>query len=210
VWQDRPVQLRRADVLRGARDLLDADGLDGVTMRKLGAALNVQAGGLDSHFPSKQALLEAVADDLLAGVAEPPPAGPWDQRLVTLAHRLRQALLGVRDGARLIAETFVTAPNMLLTGRNGMHILVGAGLPLEQAAWTMFAVVHYVLGHTIEEQAAGPDRAVRLAALAEAEPGTREMSAAICADPGRRFEYGLALLIDGIRLRVSPRTPADS
>ncbi|MFD0516963.1 TetR/AcrR family transcriptional regulator [Paractinoplanes durhamensis] len=70
------MQLRRADVLRGARDLLDADGLDGLTMRKLGAALNVQAGGLYWHFPSKQALLEAVADDLLAGVAETPRPAP--------------------------------------------------------------------------------------------------------------------------------------
>ncbi|MEU4236315.1 TetR/AcrR family transcriptional regulator C-terminal domain-containing protein [Actinoplanes sp. NPDC026619] len=204
------MQLRRADVLRGARELLDAEGLDGVTMRKLGAALNVQAGGLYWHFRSKQALLEAVAEDLLAGVAASPPAGPWDQRLVTLAHRLRQAMLGVRDGARLIAETFVTEPNTTLAGLTGMQILIDAGLPPEQAAWTMFAVAHYVLGHTIEEQAAGPDRAAKLAALAETGPDVRELAAAIAADPGRRFEFGLALVVDGIRVRLGPRTPADS
>ncbi|GAA2625393.1 TetR/AcrR family transcriptional regulator C-terminal domain-containing protein [Paractinoplanes durhamensis] len=204
------MQLRRADVLRGARDLLDADGLDGLTMRKLGAALNVQAGGLYWHFPSKQALLEAVADDLLAGVAETPPAGPWDQRLLTLAHRLRQALLSVRDGARLVAETFVTEPNTSMAGRTGMRILMDAGLPAEQAAWTMFAVGHYVLGHTIEEQSTGADREAKLAAQAEADADLRELAAAIGADPGRRFEFGLALMIDGIRVRVSGRTPADS
>jgi AcrR family transcriptional regulator len=204
------VQLRRADVLRCARDLLDAEGLDGLTMRKLGTALNVQAGAIYWHFAGKQALLEAIADDLLAGVAEPPPAGPWDQRLVTLAHKLRQALLGVRDGARLVAETFVTEPNPALAARIGMRILMDAGLPAEQAAWTMFAVGHYVLGHTIEEQAAGPDRDARLAARAEGDADLRELAAAIGADPGRRFEFGLGLLVDGIRVRVGPRTPADS
>ncbi|GIM94337.1 TetR/AcrR family transcriptional regulator C-terminal domain-containing protein [Paractinoplanes toevensis] len=204
------MQLRRADVLRGARDLLDAEGLDGLTMRKLGAALNVQAGALYWHFAGKQVLLEAIADDLLAAVAEPPPAGPWDQRLVTLAHKLRQALLGVRDGARLVAETFVTEPNTALAGRIGMRILMDAGLPAEQAAWTMFAVGHYVLGHTIEEQATGPDRDAKLAARAEGDADLRELATAIGADPGRRFEFGLGLLIDGIRVRVGPRTPADN
>ncbi|GIF21473.1 TetR/AcrR family tetracycline transcriptional repressor [Actinoplanes tereljensis] len=206
------MQLRRADVLRGARDLLDAEGLDGLTMRKLGAVLNVQAGALYWHFPGKQALLGAIADDLLAGVAEPPPAGPWDQRLVTLAHKLRQALLGVRDGARLVAETFVTEPNTALAGRIGMRILMDAGLPAEQAAWTMFAVGHYVLGHTIEEQATRPGsgRDAELAAQAAGDADLRELAAAISADPGRRFEFGLGLVLDGIRVRVGPRTPADS
>src|SRR6185312_10467837 len=106
MWENPGVQLRRADVLRGARELIDAEGLDGLTMRKLGAQLKVQAGALYWHFPSKQALLGAIADDLVAAVADAPPAGPWDQRLITMAHRLRRALLGLRDGARLVAGTF--------------------------------------------------------------------------------------------------------
>jgi TetR/AcrR family tetracycline transcriptional repressor len=198
------VQLRRADVLRGARDLIDAEGLDGLTMRKLGAALKVQAGGLYWHFPSKQALLEAVADDLVAGVAEMPPAGPWDQRLVTLAHRLRRALLGMRDGARLVAETFVTEPNTILAGRTGMQILVDAGLPPEQAGWAMLALTHFIIGHTIEEQAPREDLPAKLAAATETlGPGlVDDLGAAITADPDRRFDFGLGLMIDGIRSRV--------
>ncbi|MFD0516962.1 TetR/AcrR family transcriptional regulator C-terminal domain-containing protein [Paractinoplanes durhamensis] len=119
-------------------------------------------------------------------------------------------MLSVRDGARLVAETFVTEPNTSMAGRTGMRILMDAGLPAEQAAWTMFAVGHYVLGHTIEEQSTGADREAKLAAQAEADADLRELAAAIGADPGRRFEFGLALMIDGIRVRVSGRTPADS
>ncbi|WP_433378394.1 TetR/AcrR family transcriptional regulator C-terminal domain-containing protein [Actinoplanes sp. CA-142083] len=173
------MQLRRADVLRGARELIDAEGLDGLTMRKLGAHLTVQAGALYWHFPSKQALLDAIADDLVAAVADAPPAGPWDQRIVTMAHRLRRALLGMRDGARLVAETSTTEPNSLLAGRTGMQILIDAGMKPDKAAWTMLALSHYIIGHTIEEQS--------------------PRGAAITADPDRRFDFGLGLMIDGIR-----------
>jgi hypothetical protein len=153
-------------VLRGAHRVLAADGLDGLVPSRV--------NGSGQHFPTRRALLEAVADDLLAGVDEP-PAGPWDQRLRTVAHRLRQALLGVRDGARLVAAA----------GPAAGRALIATGLPPEQDAWANAAVVHYVLGHTIDEQASG-------------------------SDSGRRFEFGLTLIIDGIRVRVGPRTPADS
>jgi TetR/AcrR family transcriptional regulator, tetracycline repressor protein len=58
------MQLKRADVVTGALALLDADGLDGLTMRKLG----VQAGGIYWHFKNKQALLEAMADRIVGEV----------------------------------------------------------------------------------------------------------------------------------------------
>jgi AcrR family transcriptional regulator len=63
-------------VLAGALDLLDTDGLEGLTMRKLAAHLGVQAGALYWHFQSKRALLDAVADALLADVAGPAPGAP--------------------------------------------------------------------------------------------------------------------------------------
>ena len=53
--------LHRADVVDGAVELLDAEGLDGLTTRKLGASLNVDGSALYRHFPNKEALLEAIA-----------------------------------------------------------------------------------------------------------------------------------------------------
>ena len=67
--------LRKANVVEGALALLEAEGLDGLTMRKLGAALNVQAGALYRHFPSKEALLDAMAEKLVEGIADPAPEG---------------------------------------------------------------------------------------------------------------------------------------
>jgi AcrR family transcriptional regulator len=89
------VRLNREQVLTAALDLLDEVGLDQLTMRRLTTALGVQNGATYWHFRSKQALLEAMADELLAGVVEG-VTGPWDVRVIDLARRLRRALLSRR------------------------------------------------------------------------------------------------------------------
>ena len=193
------MQLRRPDILRAARELIDAEGLDEFTARKLATVLKVPPGDLQWYFADRQAVLEALAEDLMAGVGDPPPAGPWDQRLITLAHRLRRALLGLRDGGRLLAGTFVTEPNTLLAGRTGMSILIEAGLPADRAAWAVLAMTHYIVGHVIEEQTARPELP---AELCEADELTRELAATVTGDPARRFEFGLSLMLDGIRRLV--------
>ncbi len=212
--------LRKANVVDGALALLDAEGLDGLTMRKLGAALDVHAGALYRHFASKEALLDAMAEKLVEGVAEPPPEGPWDEQLTVLAHRFRSALLAHRDGARLVAGTFVSEPNTNAAGATAVAALCAAGVPVERAGWITFAAMYYVLGHTIEEQAQlqlgdqGDDWQARVARVPPDDPlFARALGSVIAADPAERFSYGLELLVDGIRQQfrsAQRRTPRPS
>jgi TetR/AcrR family tetracycline transcriptional repressor len=198
------MQLKRADVVTGALSLLDTEGLDGLTMRKLGARLGVQAGGIYWHFTSKEALLNAVADRIVEEVtAAPVPPGPWDAQLTEIAHRVRRALLAHRDGARVVAGTYVVEPNTVRGGEQAMRILTDAGFPVDRAGWVIFAVMYYVLGHTIEEQAQRTegDWEQRGADLPDTELH-RAMDAVIRADPEERFAYGLDLFLDGVRLRL--------
>lgn len=196
--------LRRADVVAGALDLLDEEGLDGLTMRRLGAALNVQGGALYRHFPSKEALLDAMAEQIMAGVGAPlPPGLTWDRQCVVLAERLRAALLGRRDGARVVAGTYVPDPNTMTAGGRAIEALCAAGVPVERAGWITFAVFYYVLGHVIEEQALirlGPDMdwRARIDAAAPGEPVAAAMHALAAADPAERFAFGLKLFLAGV------------
>jgi TetR/AcrR family tetracycline transcriptional repressor len=201
-----PMLLRRADVVDGAVKLLDAEGLDGLTTRKLGAALNVQGPALYRHFPSKEALLDAIADRLVEGIGEPLPDGSWDEQLTVIASRMREALLAHRDGARVVAGTFVTGGNTLLSARVIFGILEKAGFPAQRAGWIVFALGYYVLGHTIEEQAqaelvkAGTWPA-KLEAISErSDPGYMQTAATatFTADPAERFAYGLRAFLDGL------------
>jgi TetR/AcrR family transcriptional regulator, tetracycline repressor protein len=219
-------QLRREDVLEGAVDLLDAEGLDALTMRKLAASLNVQAGALYWHFDCKKSLVDAIANRLAGGVGKPGAlgGGSWDEQLTELAVRLRRALLSHRDGARIVTETACAAggANTLLVGRTSTELLIAAGFPPEQAAWLTFALIHYVLGQTMGEQAraefvarGGPD--AMLAATSRDDDGDDEerdkneayrrlRASAQSADPDEQFAYALGVFLDGIKHRL-PQQP---
>lgn len=202
------MQLKRADVVTGALTLLDTDGLDGLTMRKLGALLGVRAGAIYWHFKDKEALLGAMADRIVGEISETPlTQAPWDAQLTEIAHRARRALLAHRDGARVVAGTYVQEANTVRVGEQVVEILTDAGFPPDRASWAMFATMYYLLGHTIEEQAQ------RAAAGAWEQRGLtdtelhRVMNEVIRADPEERFTYGLELFLDGIRLRLAATKP---
>ena len=199
------MRLRREHVVDVAIALLDADGLDALTMRKLATRLGVQAGALYWHFASKQALLDAMADRFLDGFAADRPAGSWDEQFSALGWRLRQVLLSHRDGARVMAGTYVAEPNTILLGNMVIEILQAAGLPPDRAGWAAFAAFHYVLGHTIEEQAQ-----IELTERGAWEPKltvdgieNKLAATAFTADPAERFGYGLQLFLDGIRQQLT-------
>jgi TetR/AcrR family transcriptional regulator, tetracycline repressor protein len=208
------MRLRREHVVDVAIALLDADGLDALTMRKLATHLGVRAGALYWHFASKQALLDTMADRFIEGIAADLPAGAWDEQFAAVGWRLRQALLSHRDGARVMAGTYVAEPNTILAGNNVIEILQAAGLPPDQAGWATLAAFHYVLGHTIEEQAQ-----TELAERGGWEPKlavdgleNKLAATAFAADPAERFGYGLQLVIDGIRRQLGgpTRTSTDT
>jgi TetR/AcrR family tetracycline transcriptional repressor len=202
------VRLNRDQVLNTALDLLDEVGLDQLTMRRLTATLGVQNGATYWHFRSKQALLEAMADSLLAGVPDDLDQGrPWHERITQLAGRLRRALLSRRDGPRLFAGAFFPLPNALAYGEAVIATLREGGLSGRDAAWAADTLAYYVVGHTIEEQLATtlPDAGAAIARLTEAVDPQRHphMYAALAHIPAphheEHFDYGLSLVIAGIR-----------
>ncbi|MBC3941424.1 TetR/AcrR family transcriptional regulator C-terminal domain-containing protein [Sphingomonas albertensis] len=140
-------------VIQTALVLLDEVGSDGLTMRALAKALNVQAPTLYWHFPSKQDLLEQMADALIAPVLRNVNvnAAP-DDVLRSLAGALRAALLSRRDGARIYAGTYVMGDNVLGVAEIALGALLRKGIDACEATDAMFNLVYYVLGFTIEEQ----------------------------------------------------------
>ncbi|MFT4288789.1 TetR/AcrR family transcriptional regulator C-terminal domain-containing protein [Nocardioides sp.] len=189
--------------------VLDADGLEALTTRKLAAHLGLQAGSLYWHFPSKQALLEAMADELIAGVGVPSPGDTWDQTMAEFARGLRRALLSRRDGARVVAGSYVTEQNTVSISRAWVQAAHERGLDLDDAVWAGFAIFSFVLGHVIEEQGmaeltAEQQAAKSQTALSDTRPADEIASAlvrAVLADPDDRFEFGLTLCLDGLRQR---------
>ena len=85
-------------ILAAATALVDADGLAELTMRRLGAALGVEAMSLYRYFPSRRELLDALVEDLVLQTASDPELqfshdDDWTDYLHRLAHGVRQMAL---------------------------------------------------------------------------------------------------------------------
>ncbi|MEV6580057.1 TetR/AcrR family transcriptional regulator [Streptomyces sp. NPDC051582] len=209
----RPPRLDQARTVEAALVLLDEAGLDALTMRRLADAVGVQAGALYRHFATKQDLLTAMAERMLAGCSTPPPDPDWSGRLTTLARAVRTALLAHRDGARVYAGTHSTGANTLGFAETLVGVLREAGFGPAEAARTALTVIHYTVGHTLEEQAArrpgdqgpaDPDRLREAVAEARYPYLTAALPVFTSTDFTAQFEFGLGLLIQGLRLLGRP------
>lgn len=151
--------LSRRSIVQAALAILDDYGLGDLSMRRVADALGVQAGALYYHVPNKQSLLAAVSDEVLSPLvagrpelAEPgprPEEGPAAS-LTAWAYALRAALLGHRDAAELVASSHALGLGSVDPTAVGRDLLAAAGHPEPEA--TMAALLHFVLGHVVEEQ----------------------------------------------------------
>ncbi len=179
---------RRADVLAHAVTLLDTHGLGALTMRRLGAELDVQPSAIYHHFASKQALLAAVADEILARGARPRTAVGWPDQLREICSELRHAMLACTDGADVVATVWAFGLGAAAPVADLEKVLTDADVSGELVVVASRTLLHYVFGHAFEEQTAR--QAVRLGAV--------ERSLESLPD----FDLGLDLLIDGLRARL--------
>ena len=206
-------KIQRDQVIRAALDLLDQEGLDGLTLRKLALALDIQAPSLYWHFSGKQALIDAMADALVMNVVLPQsPDQPWDSRLRQISAALRQALLKHRDGARVFAGTYVVSDNVLRVNESMLEAFALAGVDLSRASTYAFSVLYYILGFVMEEQALGPhgefDVASRKTAFEELAKRSYPRNFAareviFSTDFDARFSTGLELIISGVKQQAS-------
>lgn len=180
--------VRRDGYVQAALELLDEVGLDGLSLRKLGDKLGVRGPALYTHFKSKRALLDQMAETMLGRLApldDPASVDDWAEWLARRARTLRRTLLSYRDGARLHAGCRPAGRPALIPV---IKPLLEAGFTEEAATHAIRAVCRYTLGCAIDEQQHG-----------DAEPAIEYDE-----DPAASFEYGLALLITGLRAAAPP------
>jgi len=156
------VALTRDAVVEAALAVLDADGLDAVTMRALARRTGVTASTLYWHIRDKDALQVALADQIMAPALDALPAlaGTVDDRawLFAASTALRDALRAHRDGARVVAgarDSFARAE----FSDAAMAALVARGVALGDARIRVLAVERFTVGYVLEEQAPAPTSA---------------------------------------------------
>jgi TetR/AcrR family transcriptional regulator, tetracycline repressor protein len=199
-------------VVRTALRMLDEDGLERLTLRRLAAELGVKAPALYWHFANKRALLDAMADAVLApavpGLAGPDEPDDWPRWLERTADVLRARLLAHPDGAALaLGADLSRAPALLRVVERTIEVLHGAGYGLADASRAAAAFVWFVVGRTVEEQALPDPAAVRR--LADAGPSILLRAMAERTTPDDRdvsFRFSVGIVVAGLRARVGSPT----
>lgn len=195
----RPVRHSRDDVVTAALGILDRHGLPDLTMRRLGATLDVQPSALYWHFANKQTLLASIADRIVERARPVSRDGvDWTTATREEAYALRDALLAFRDGAEVVSSTLALG--------------LGAGLPLALLSDSIerggfdpctsgiaaSAVLHFVLGHVSHEQQR--IQADSLGVVADVAPTEGRAS-----DPTllarESFDFGITLLLAGLEVQ---------
>ncbi len=175
----------RADILQAARGILAEHSLAELTMRRLATEVGVRPNALYWHFPNKQSMLAALADDLLAGVSAPATAA-WDQGLREMATAMRGALLAVPDSAEVVSSAWASGlAQDDLAGRIAAQAATG-GLSQGAARAVATGICQLTIGLTIEEQTRK-----QMERLGVTGPSGRDFAA--------EFTDALEVILDGAR-----------
>ena len=158
------VPLTRDRIVSAALEFIDANGLPGLTMRRLGEQLGVEAMALYRYVPSKEDLLDAVVERLVADVRADEvvldaPQDGWQDFLQRLAHGVRRMALAHPKAFPLVASRPAEAPwlrpplRSLDVVETFLSGLLGEGFSDEAALGAYRAYTSFLLGHLLLEVA---------------------------------------------------------
>lgn len=206
-------KLTRDLILDAALRLADEEGIQAVSMRRLGQALSVEAMSLYKHVSGKEDILDGISDLVMLEVEVPGRDLPWKMALRQSAISTHQALLRHPWASAVLESRRNPGPTRMRYLDAVVSILRDAGFTLPDVARAFIAVDSHVYGFTLMILAwpfdlrDAPDEAMVMAndTFGDAFPGLRSMAELAITGPGVpiEFEFGLDLLLDGLERRLA-------
>jgi AcrR family transcriptional regulator len=209
--RERPAKpaLTRAGIVAAALEILRAEGLDKVTMRRLAQHLDTGPASLYVYVRNTAELHAAILDELLGTVDAAPSGGDWRARLETVLTSYTAVLFRHRGLARAALVARPRGEHYLRLIETLLALLDEGGVPPGQAAWGVDLLLQYATAtaaeHAPGDQAPGAkDEWDALAgALRDASDRTHPHIAGLAAElisgaPEARISWGFRTLINGI------------
>jgi AcrR family transcriptional regulator len=211
------VPLTRARVLDAALKLADAGGIDGLSMRKLGQALGVEAMALYYHFANKERVVDGIVDLVFAEIELPQAGADWKAAMRRRAISVRDALARHRWAIGLMESRTHPGPANLRHHDAVIGCLRAAGFDMAAAATAYSLLDAYIYGFALTKMNLPFDTTTDIAEMAESmlEPfpaGEYPNLAAFITEhamkPGYdfadEFEVGLDVILDGLERMQTP------
>jgi AcrR family transcriptional regulator len=208
--------LTREKIVEKALEILDADGVEGLSMRRLGDALGVEAMALYHHFPNKDAILDGVLARIMEETGPGLPLdsdADWKTIMLSGPASAGRAIAAHPKAGWLFLGREYNTPESVQMLEAPLQILRSAGFEgqrLVDAAHAIFALTAgwYILASGQGGTWSGPDQeALRAAASVAPLAATH---AAELGDWSRGMEDALGALLDGLEVRLKPEPSAEA
>jgi AcrR family transcriptional regulator len=206
--------LTRDRVLAEAVALADRDGIEGLSMRKLGQELGVDAMALYRHVRHKDDLLDGIVEVIVAEIDRVEPDGTWKPALRNQVMAARRVML-LHPWARRVLEEQGTAGVAIIGYVEGiLAILLDGGFTMDFAHHTLHVLGSRIFGFSQDlfddsgKVEPSPEAAAMLAREMPRYPRVAELAGSVshegvlsACDDDFEFAFGLDLILDGLERR---------
>jgi AcrR family transcriptional regulator len=155
-WRERQIRLERRRprsegltierIIDEALALVDEEGLDALTVRRLATRLDTGSATLYRHVASRTELLVLMVDHVIGEVVYPSEDQPPRRRTEVLAHELRRVLLRHPNLVPALRAAPLLGPNAVQGAELALVTLMAGGYPPDTALLACLALIDYVLG----------------------------------------------------------------
>ncbi|MDF2752374.1 MAG: Tetracyclin repressor, C-terminal all-alpha domain [Gaiellaceae bacterium] len=200
-------RLSRRRVLEAALRIVDSEGLNALTMRRLGRELGVEAMSLYRHVPNKDALLDGIVELIVLEIEVPHVDGDWKEAARQIVRSYRRAAHSHPNAFPLVTMRPLNTPEGLRRLDATFEILRRAGLDEPTAIVAFRTLASYTRGFALEEvtgraigaEPLGSDRLDPRALPADEFPRLAELAPRlVAADRDAEFERGVDLILTGL------------
>lgn len=138
-------------VVAAALAVADAEGVDNVTMRRLAEALSVHPTSLYNHLPTKEAILDAMVDALIAEAALPEVYERWQDWVRAMADGMRRVARAHPRAFLVLTQRAAIGPAAREVTEAALDAFRRGGFTPEQASEAVAAVSLTALGVALNE-----------------------------------------------------------
>ncbi|MDX2307510.1 MAG: TetR/AcrR family transcriptional regulator [Hyphomicrobium sp.] len=204
--------IKPADLVDAALEMLAADGEHQFSVRKLAAAVGVDGMTILHHFKSREGLLRAVADAMVATLDIERPSGTWREKLMEVARRYRGLANKYPRAFSIVTRFQTSGPADFELGEIVYSALIEAGMGEEDAADYGMGLFSLAIGFGVVEVGgmldAAPDEELREIDALDPRlfPVTRRLAPVLARDERERvFEILLGSYLDGVARALSAK-----
>jgi AcrR family transcriptional regulator len=195
-------------VVSAALSVVEAEGGDALTMRRVADEIGVSASSLYGYVRNKEELVQFVLEQIMTEIRVPPASRDWQDMLRSWARETRAVFRRHPGVAGLTLGRVPFGPAMLAVAERMLAALRGAGIPDQVAAYAGDLGSLYVAAFAYEEDVTPVAEPGEFAAqagswLKSLPPGEFPHTVAladqlVAGDSDDRFEWGLDVLIRGL------------